>query len=110
MMVAMNSMGHSVRDPMHALQCRRSYKTRPSCDFGHQPPFPRCELLTGEALGKPFGLRPHHDVAVLTSKMISVSTHTPSGRLATPTTARVEILSGPNKLTSRSDAASATLG
>src|ERR1700730_19281026 len=44
------------------------------------------------------------------SKMLSSTTHTPTGRLAMPKTRRVDVLSTPNTLTSNSDAASATFG
>ena len=44
------------------------------------------------------------------SKMLSSTTQTPTGRLAMPKTRRVDVLSAPNTLTSKSDAASATLG
>ena len=45
-----------------------------------------------------------------TSKMTSSSTGTPSGKLATPKTRRLEILSSPKTSLSSSDAASATRG
>ena len=44
------------------------------------------------------------------SKILSSTTHTPTGRLAMPKTRRVDVLSAPNTLTSNSDAASATFG
>jgi len=68
----------------------------------------RVEMLARTVQMNPISVKRTAQLPI--SKMLSSTTHTPTGRLAIPKTRRVDVLSAPNTLTSNSDAASATFG